>query len=172
MEKFTFIILCPDSDGGLTNTVNSIKAEYGVDFPKFAVVGKSTEYANVEYLSKSCKIHKGGNTITSLIDTGIDHSETDWNFILFAGTRVKAHVIRKYQYFIKDEKDILFPVVDRKFAFHEASMNGIFVNKLAFKEIGKMGDDISDLEIVKLIWATKGLEKQFRFKAIVGGKMV
>jgi hypothetical protein len=80
----------------------------------------------------------------------------------------------KLNQFLNSEKDILFPVVDRKMNFVDGSINGIVVHKKAFKEIGDIAPNslqkvgYNDFEISKLFWAMDAVEKGYKFKAIVG----
>lgn len=169
MIKFSIIILCPDcSTGALKTTTDSIKLAFS-DVPYYAVVGENAK--PIMELSKYCPVHKGGETITSLIDEGIKHSTTDWNLVVMAGSWLREHVVWKYQYFARSEKDILYPVIDRKIGFDEASINGIYINKIAMKEVGDFGDEGTDIKIVKLFWALDALKKGYHFKAIVGAKL-
>lgn len=170
--NFGVVILCPDANsGGLKTTTNSIKVEFsGVNY--VAIVGNNAHIENVKSLEKYCRVCYGGKTITSLIDKGVTELQADWRLVIMSGSLVRYNVVKKYRMFAKSEKDILYPVIDRKYLFYEASINGIFMSKSAYDDIGAFGDNIPDLKETKLIWATKALEKKYRFKAIVGGRFV
>jgi len=170
-QDFSFLILCHDHDvGALKNTVNSIQLVFN-DKPYFALVGENARPVDISDLTKYCPVVKGGKTITSLMDAGITSSKTGWNFILNAGSRIKKGIMNKYQYFATNPRDVLFPVINRKYIFHEASINGIYINKLAIKEVGEFGDAGEDIKTVKLLWAMDAIAKGYQFKAIVGGKL-
>ena len=170
--NFSVIILCPDANsGGLKTTTNSIRVEFsGVNC--VAVVGNNAHVENVKSLDKYCRVCHGGKMITSLIDKGMTELQSDWHLVVMSGSLVRYNVVKKYKIFAKSEKDILYPVVDRKYLFHEASINGIFMSKVAYDDIGSFGDNIPNLKETKLLWATRALEKKYKFKAIVGGRFV
>lgn len=167
----TFVVLCSDINvAGLRQTVSSVKFEFP-DANVFAMVGNKATDEDVDLLGKYCNVHRGGDSITSLINKGIDVSRTDWNFILVAGSSVKGAAFRKYLYFCRSEKDILYPVIDRKISFDEASINGIMVHRSAFDKVGKFVEDLADLAMAKLLWAYEAIEHGFHFKALVGAKL-
>ena len=76
----------------------------------------------------------------------------------------------KFSFYIGSEKDILFPVANRKYNFIDGTLNGLFINKKTFKEVGEMNDEGS-LEFVKAEWAMSAIEYGCKFKAIIGSKM-
>ena len=170
-NTMTFVILCPATNiAGLRLTANSIRANFP-ESQMFAMVGKNIDDRDFKELNKFCVIHKGGDSITSLINHGIDISKTEWNFIAVAGCAIRNRMLNKYLYFRKSEKDILYPVIDRKVAFYEASINGIMVHKNAFVEGGKLSEEMKDICNAKLFWAGELIGKGFQFKALVGAKL-
>lgn len=174
---FGFVILCPEKNiGGLRNTVSSVRKVYP-RAPLLCGVGSDVTPAEMTEMSKICKTHVGGETITSIINTGIHKSERPWNVLIFAGSWVTGNVYRKFDLFVKEETDILFPVVDGRTSFVEGSMNGIIIHKRALQEVGNFPDSpmlkmgCNELELVKLLWATDAIDKGFTFKAIIGMKV-
>jgi hypothetical protein len=134
------------------------------------VVGKKN--ADMDQMNKHCKVYVGGNTITSLIDTGVENTKGDWSFIVSAGSPIRHNSLRRYMYFLGGDKDILYPVVDRKIWFDEATINGILMNKKAIQEVGKMGDNNYNLKLIKLLWTVNAIKHNYIFKAIVGARLI
>ena len=62
----------------------------------------------------------------------------------------------------------MFPVVDRIWNFVDGSINGLMLSKKLHEEVGDFGSG-DNLQLTKLIWAHKAIEKGCKFKAIVGG---
>ena len=165
-SNFGVIILCPSAlQPGLNTTVNSLKSHFP-DVTYIAMVGN--EKSDIKPLERYCRVYHGGKTITSLIDEGMKQLKTEWRLVVMAGSRVRYNVLKKYKTFIKSEKVILYPVIDKKYLFHEASINGIMMHKKAYEDIGGFGDDLTDLCEAKLIWAGKALDKEYKFVALVG----
>jgi hypothetical protein len=163
-----FVIICPNSNiGQIKTTVNSIKHNY-IGSKYICIVPKRCHDCEVKEISNLCQTHRGGDTITSLINEGLSKSPSDeWNFIIVGGSWVRGFLDKKYSYFIESEKDILFPIVNRKLNFVDGSINGILIHKKAFVDIGPFGND-NPLEICKLFWGIVAVEKGYRFKAVLG----
>lgn len=167
---FGFVILCPEKNlNGLKSTAKTIK--YFHNRPVLAVVPKETTKEELKSFNEFCPTHKGGNTITSLINKGIDTIETPWATTIMAGVSVRARTCKKYHYFLENENDILFQVLDRKYSFDECSLNGLMISKKAFKDVGSF-DEKESLEECKLLWALEAIQKGYKFKAIVGAKIL
>src|SRR5947207_1827444 len=118
-NSLTFIILNPDSDPTALRTTMRTITDHYPECGALCVVGRKAEeiLENKQYT----KVVQGGNTITSLIDVGVRNSKSDWCFIITAGTYLKCHSLRKYKHFCSSDKDILYPVLDKKYAFDEAT---------------------------------------------------
>lgn len=175
--RFGFVILCPERNlGGLKNTVKSLKQAYPGS-PYLCVVGNDATKAEIAEFNLVCDTFKGKDTITSLINLGIKKSKIDWNVLIFAGSWLRPSLHRKFDLFVKSEKDILFPVVDRKTNFVDGSMNGIMLHKKTFQEVGEFATapmqkaGSNDLELIKLFWTLDAIEKGCTFKAIMGMKV-
>lgn len=169
-----FIILCPDRDAkGLRSTVSSMKyccCEYA---DPICMVDVSTTPKELKQMKEICPTYKGKDTITSLINAGMKKVKKPWAFIMFSGSRIKTNLPKKLSMFVKSEKDILYPIVNNKTAFSEASSNGILIHKDTFKEVGnfptsKGAAEMNDFEVSKLLWACKAIEAGCQFKAIAG----
>ena len=168
--KYGFVILCPNrSLSLLKTTVGSIEARHpGASF--IAVADSEANAEDMAALKEVCPTYKGKSTITSLINVGIRHSSAEWVFVVFSGTTVRWQMDQKFGYFIDSDKDILYPIAERKYNFLDATLNGLFINRRFFKEVGEFEEE-GELELVKMIWAEKAMSKGCRFKAIIGTKL-
>lgn len=168
--KCGFVILCPDHAVKLLeSTANSIKNRYsGVPF-----VCATDETANTQDLKEMrliCPTYKGKGTFSSLINTGMKHAPADWNFIVCAGVTIRSKLDQKFSFFVSSEKDILFPIAENKTYFVDGTLNGIFMHKKTFKEVGDW-DEHKDLCMVKTFWALEAIDKGCVFKAIANSKI-
>lgn len=163
---FGITILCPERNlGGLRSTSLCCRS---LGKKCICIVGAETTNTDINALSHHCPVYCGGYTITSLIDEGIRRSQTEWTLIIVAGAVLKINMLKKYEYFTRTDKDILFPVVDRRFLFHEGSINGILVNKKVIEDVGFINDEEGDIVKAKLYWWARAVEKGYKFKSLVG----
>lgn len=173
-----FVILCPDKDArALRNTVRSIR--HFTDRDAICVVGNNAGPHDIKKLKEWCdNVHKGKDTITSLMNAGMKRIKHDWAFILFAGSQIKPFLEQRLSRFVTSDKDILFPVVADKYNFVEGSCNGILINRHTFKEIGDMPEapmhkqGFNDFEVSKVFWANDALNYGCQFKGIVGLRII
>jgi len=121
-------------------------------------------------IKKICPVYKGSETISSLINVAMRHAPAEWVFLIMAGTNLRPKLDSKFSFYVISEKDILYPVADYKYNFVDATLNGLFLNRKTFREIGEM-QETGPLDIVKLVWAGEALQHGCKFKAIVGSKM-
>lgn len=166
--NFGFVIICPSNNiGQIKTTINSIRHAYNTE-KYVCAVPEECHADDLKEMSKLCKVVKGGDTITSLINAGMDKALcNEWNFLVIAGTWMRGNLDKKYSYFVESEKDILFPIVDRQTNFVDGSINGFLIHKKAWKDVGHMPSD-NPLEICKLMWTMEAIEKGYKFKAILG----
>lgn len=176
---FGFIILCLDyNKGNLNTTVRSLKNYY----PDSKFIGVSPKKDND--LQLICpNLFYCDEKITSFINVGFKNAPSEWNMIVIAGNWMRSKLCEKYSLFIENKKDILFPIAGnerpfgRKRNFIDGTINGVLMHKDAFKEIGDFYD-IEDsysegkLEISKTLWAFEAVTKGYRFKAILGAKLI
>lgn len=170
--KFGFVILCPERNiNGLKNTFSSIKQNYPMA-TVVCVVGNDVTEVELKEMNSICETIVGEDTITSLINTGIKTSPSDWNVLVFAGSWIRSSLYRQFDLFVKKETDILFQVIDGRLNFVDGSMNGIVIHKKAlelagdFPRMQKAG--YNELEMIKTFWAFAAIEQGCRFKAIIG----
>ena len=114
--------------------------------------------------------HVAGTTFSSLINLGFKHAPADWNIVVIAGTTVRAKLDEKFGLFIESDRDILFPVADKKFNFIEGTINGLTIHRHTFEDVGEWDTNLP-LDTTKLLWAYEAVRKNCRFKAVVGSKM-
>ena len=166
--NFGFVIICPSNNiGQIKTTINSIKHIYHTE-KYICVVPEECHVDDLKEMNKFCCTIKGGDTITSLINAGMDKATcNEWNFLVIAGTWIRGGLDKKYSYFIESEKDILFPIVDRQTNFVDGSINGFLMHKKGWKEIGHFPSD-NPLEICKLMWTMDAIDKGYKFKAVLG----
>jgi hypothetical protein len=168
--KFGFIVLCPNINiGHLKNTISSIDIYYP-EAKAVVIVPSGCKKEDLDDISKIKKTYSGGKTVASMINKGVENSLCpEWNFILFARGWVRNRIDIKYSYFVENEKDILFPIISKNLTFMASDINGLLVHKKTFEDIGDF-PDMDSLDSSKLIWANKAIEKNCRFKGIVGAK--
>lgn len=168
--SFGFIILC--AEGNIQHvriTVKSIKGRYQ-NVPFICVTDETINTEDFKELEKICPTYKAKNTFSSMINLGFKHAFAEWNILVMAGTSVRQNLDLKMSNFVDSEKDILFPVAERKYLFHEGTINGLMIHKKTFHTVGEWDTNLS-LETSKLLWASDAIEKGCMFKAIVGAKL-
>ena len=168
-DSLGVIVLNPESDpSSLRITVKTVRDNFPTATIQCAVGKKHYDLAE---LQRHCQVTVGGDTITSLIDAGLKANKKKWSFILSSGTFLRHYSLRKYECFCKNEKDILFPVVDRKWTFDEATINGLLMPTQVHKDVGPLGDGNHDIHLVKLLWWLDAHAKGYKFKALVGARL-
>lgn len=166
------LILCPDLlTRTLSTTVKSLRLHFRNDIKPIAIVPRKASAQQLHDMSMHAEVVHGGDTYTSFINKGLSKTTYDWNLILFSGTVVKPRFFWKYIDFLENEKDILYPIVNFKYAFYEATLNGILVHKSVLKLVGKL-PEISDLEQSKLYWCCEAMGKGYSFKGLLGVNIV
>ena len=134
--KFDFLILCPERNiGGLRSTIGSIQMNYA-ESGYICIAPSNANASELKEMKKVSTVHKGDDTITSLINTGMKKTKCDWNLIVFAGNWIQKGLDRKFNIWANDKKDILYPVFGKKRHFTETPINGILIHKDTFKEVG------------------------------------
>jgi hypothetical protein len=155
------IVISPEgneNDETITiNTMQNLVKKY--DF--FVMSPKNQDKKQYKYTT-----FFGENSIASLCNEGIKRCRQDWAYIVFAGSKIRKYVDAKLTKYIQSEKDVIFPVVDRKWNFINATINGLLINKHFYIDVGNF-KDVNDFQITKLEWADKALNKGAKFKAIV-----
>ena len=170
--EFGFVVLCPERNfGGLRATIKTAKSNYP-DATFVIVVPEITTQKEIADFQQFAPVVIGKDTYTSLINAGIKESLRDWNFIIFAGCSIRHRLYHKYAYFIEDEKDVMFPIAERKYSFVDGTLNGILIHKNALKEVGDFAEGKVGIEEAKMFWALEAMDKGYKFKALAGAKII
>jgi hypothetical protein len=176
-----FVILSPEPNiGRLKSTIRSIDRNYGKNTPRICAVAKKTPPSIINEMKTVCPTIRGGDTITSLINTGIKKGHKIWNIMVIEGVCVRPGLHSKYANFCTDRKDVFFPIVpdyDRNDMpvrlnnnFVTATLNGLCIHQDTFKEVGNFSDEDS-INLTKLKWALNAQDCGCRFKAILGARI-
>lgn len=165
-----FVILCPDNDLRMIQlTVNSIRSRY--DSQVVAAVSESISEDHLEKANKICPTFCGSDTITSLINVGMDNAPSvEWNMIVMSGMCVKCNLDKKYSYFIESDQDILYAILDGFYSFIDCSLNGLMIHKKVWNKIGPFCTQ-SPLPLCKLFWAQRAIDLGIKIKGVIGIKM-
>lgn len=164
-----FIVLSHDGDSGkVRSTVRSIKRNY--NFPVTVVMSDEAHSEEVARAEALCEVVRGGKTITSLMNAGMDNCKNQWGLMAMSGSHIPRNFDNKFSIFVESDYDILFPVMDRRCNFVDATLNGLMISKVSWDKIGPMASK-NNLEICKLFWALGAIEAGCRFKAVVGAKI-
>lgn len=157
-----FVILAlPGTLSEVKITINYIRTLF--DGPHIRI---ATSRSGVErYKSLGCPIDIATKTITELVNLSVSKSVYDWNLVLVSGSKIKKNLIKKYLYFCRRDEDFIYPVVNRKWLFSEASINGMMYNK---KFIPVAPELETDMPVAKAAWGTEIVRAGGQLKAIVG----
>jgi len=177
--SFGFIIISPEHNiGRLKSTINSIRTRFR-DKDIICVTSEDSSQEDIDEIKKLCNVFKGGGTYTSLINTGMQNGNPEWNIIVIEGSVVPYNIDEKFFQFMENEKDIFFPIVidynhqgrpvNLYADFTQCTLNGLTINRKTFIDIGNMSDD--SLDESKIIWAIDAIDKGCKFKAILGAKI-
>ncbi len=166
------VILCPNRNiPALRNTVRRL----GFFFPEapcVAVKPKGTSRAETAEMKAICEVTAGKETDLSLINAGLKKSSRDWNFIIYEGAVMRPRFHVRYEHFLEDEKDVMFPIVNsQQIDFIEGTMNGLLIHKNTWKDVGLFEEKV-DIFIGKALWAYEANKKGVKFKALLGAKMI
>jgi hypothetical protein len=175
-----FVIVSPDPNiGRLIGTVRSIKNNYKEDASIICLVEKKIKKQNIDEMKSICPTFKGEQTITSLMNKGMQKSKDGWVMFIIEGAFLPKKIEYRYSAWIENEKDILFPIVvnyDRDGnpkkifnTFSECTLNGIMINKKFFLDVGNFSEN--PLKISKEFWSYEAVSKGAKFKALLGVKI-
>jgi hypothetical protein len=169
--KFGFVVLSPECNiKPLITTINSIKT-YSSTSKSICVFSKNCSPKILEDAKQYCPAHISENSITSMINYGLNNAPCEeWNFIIISGSWLTNRFTDKFSCFIENSKDILFPLVNKKMNFVDGTINGMLIQKSAFKDIGEFPEEGS-LEVNKSFWGSTAVVKGYKFKAILGIKL-
>lgn len=164
---YGFVILCPeDFPSEASLTISRIRNIFVDPAIRLVISPEFASERNDRYKSLSVPIDIGDRTITGMINLGVSRSKFDWNFVLIAGANVTENLIKKYLYFCREESDFIFPVIDRKWIFADASINGLFYNR---RRTPEAPENEPNINLTKAMWGTEILQSGGKLKGIVGG---
>jgi hypothetical protein len=143
------------------------------------VVEKSIKKEQIDVMKEVCVTHKGGQSITSLINKGFKHTKSGWNLLVMEGARIPLNIQNRYSKWIKSEHDVLFPITVNYDAagkpvkvfnnFSECTLNGVLIHKNLFQKVGNFTEN--PLQISREFWSFDAFDKGAVFKAILGIKI-
>ena len=166
--NYGYVIITPENNPNFVKiTANSIRNN-NPDASIICVARNDIDTESEKIIQNICKLFKGENTYTSLISEGIKNPPSEWNLYIISGTHLENKIQKKYSYFVENEKDILYPVIDRKMNFVDGSINGILMHKNV-KNLGCIPESNS-LQKSKMIWSFNAACQGYKFKGIVGVK--
>jgi len=179
-----YIIINPEKNlTKLKVSVLSIRNSHTVGEPEIIhILPKDVSMADMKKFKESWPpTHKGGDTITSLINAGFDKIKSTWGMVVFAGANFKGRIQLKYSMFVDSEKDVLYPLVAGKYNFVDATTNGLTMRKKFFQEIGNFPENYmwklveeneevitNSFDVCKLLWSFNAINKEAKFKAVIG----
>jgi hypothetical protein len=165
---YGFIVVCCELNPKLAiSTVNSIKSQYGC--PIVCTFPKTASDDLINEVKKHAVVYRGEDTFSSLLNLGLQKTTTDWNFVIVGGSIPRRNLDKKFCLFVENEKDVLFPIVDGKTNFIDATVNGLFLHRKIYEEVGELPKH-PNWEVCKLFWALDAVDKGYKFKAIANSK--
>jgi hypothetical protein len=179
-NNITFVVLSPDPNiGRLKGTVRSIKNNYSEDAAIVCAVEKKIKKPEFEEMKAVCPTFRGGETVTSLMNAGMKNAGDGWCMFIMEGAWLPRSIETRYFKWIKNKKDVLFPIVTTYDIqgipskilsdFSECTLNGILIHKSLYEEVGKFSDN--PIKISKQFWGLEADSKGAAFKAILGVKI-
>ena len=166
-----FVILLTEFRfGGLRATTATINSNFNNARYICSIPADSNE-GDVKIAKTICPIVKGKNTISSMINVGIEKSERPWNLIVMSGNIIRHKPVMRYGRWIESKKDIMYRVTDKvRWKWEDASIHGMLIHKDAIREVGDFLEEES-LPACKMEWATRAIQKDYKFKGIVGVRL-
>ena len=96
-----------------------------------------------------------------------------------AGSTIRRGLLKKYSLFVEKETDVLFPiliernrkgqVIKVRDGFPDATLNGTLIHKKTFDMVGNLSEN--PIVVSKLMWALEAMDKDCKFKAVLGTKL-
>ena len=181
VKKLKFVIVSPEYNiGRLNDTVRSIRNNFG-DVEILCSVAKSVKKEQLEEMKGVCSAFRGGETVMSLINSGFKKGGKGvWHIFVMEGARVHRGLESRYRRWIKDERDVLFPIVMNHdldgypsvilASFEDSTLNGMMIHSSLFEEVGDFSDN--PIGISKRFWGLDAEDKGARFKGILGVKII
>lgn len=181
IKSARFIVVSPEPNiARLKDTVRSIQNNLG-NIEICCSVAKSVKKPQLDEMKEVCPVFRGGDTIMSLINSGFKKAgKGEWCVFVMEGARIPRGMVLRYCRWIKDENDVLFPIVmnhdlDGKptvilAKFEDSTLNGMMIHSSLFDRTGPFSDN--PIGISKKFWGLDAEEKGAKFKAILGVKII
>lgn len=182
LKSLAFVVVSPDSNVAmLRDSVRSLRSVFGDDAEVVCCVSKNLKKDQFDEMNSVCPTFRGGETITSLINEGFKRVKKEgWRLFIMEGARVQRSLGSRYARWIKNDRDVLFPIVinqDREGRpikilanFEDSTLNGMLIHSKLFDEVGSFSDN--PIPVSKSFWAMGALERGGVFKAILGVKII
>lgn len=178
--KINFLIISPEPNiGRLKGTVRSIRNNYGQSSEMVCCVEKGISKESLKEMKEVCETHRGGLTVTSLINKGMEKASDGWNMIVTEGSCIPRGLKRVYGLWARSNRDVLYGVgmthgrdgspAELATSFLDCSLNGIMMRKEFFLEVGKLSDN--PMEVSRCFWILDALEKGAVFKGVLGARI-
>lgn len=180
-DSLGFVILSPEPNiARLKDTVRSVRNNFG-DAPVLCSVEKGIKKAQFDEMKEVCPTVRGGNTVTSLINKGMEGLKGEgWRLFVMEGARVPKSIVSRYSRWIRSPQDVLFPIVvnhDREgrpmkilSSFEDCTLNGMLIHHSLFREVGPFSDN--PIGVSKSFWAVDAHARGASFKAILGVNVI
>lgn len=177
-----FVVISPEPNiARLKDTVRSIRSAFGQGARISCSISKAIKKEQLDEYKEVCPSFRGGETVMSLINSGMKKSLGDgWRLLVMEGARIPAGLEQRYTKWIDNDRDILFPIVmthDREgrpstilATFEDSTLNGLLIHESMFKEVGGFSDN--PICVSKKFWGMDAEDKGARFKAILGVKII
>lgn len=182
IKDTSFIILSPEPNPAhLRDTVRSIRNNFHECSKIIVTVPKSTKKSNFDEFKEICPTFRAGETITSLMNSGMKKSAgSGWRIFVMEGARIPRGMESRYRRWMNSKSDVIFPIViNHDLAgrplkiladFEGCTLNGLMIHGDFFSEIGNFSDN--PIQISKRFWAFSASEGGATFKAILGVKIL
>lgn len=172
-KDISFVILLTEFRfGGLNTTASTIKSNFN-NPDCLCIVPQKSNANDLKTAKNICNVFEGGNTISSMINTGVEKSKKPWSLFIMSGSLIKYNPVLKYQRFLKSNKDVMYRVVDKShWKWEDASIHGLLIHKNALNEIGTFPENEESLQKCKLLWGAKAIQKGYKLKGLVGVKLI
>ncbi len=168
-----FVILLTEFRfGGLRATTSTIGSNFN-NAKCICVVPGGSDKEDMRTAKSICPLVEARETISSMINAGIEKSQKPWNLIVMSGNIMRYKPVMKYGNWMDSPKDIMYRAVDKThWRWEDASIHGMMIHKEAMKEVGAFPEDEESLPMCKLIWGATALEKGYKLKGLVGIRLL
>lgn len=177
--QINFVIISPEPNiGRLKGTIRSIRNNYGEGAKVACCVEKGISKDSLKEMREVCETHRGGSTVTSLMNKGMEKSADGWNMIVTEGSCIPRALVRVYGSWARSAKDVLYGVgithgrdgsAESTTSFLDCSLNGIMMRREFFLEVGKFSDN--PMGVSRCFWALDAMERGAVFKGVLGARI-